>query len=174
MAFSVLNVGQSAGQRVGHHPEKVSHDPPSLATPCGTAFDGSGAGFTASVPLSHSLGVGHMGHSSESTPESGTLRGTASGTHEPDPFLARHHVLVYLDSVGDVWLASDEEAIEALQAEGIPVLLERDARWVLQAEDHEARLARLRAVLGKRHPLTQAVLDIFAGSRVNSVTIVMP
>ena len=87
----------------------------------------------------------------------------------PDSFLAGHHILVHLPSVGHVWLAaSDEQVSEALQAEGLPVLLEPDIRWIMQARGHEARLERLRAIFGRRHRLTKTVLETFPGAKVSS------
>lgn len=90
-----------------------------------------------------------------------------------DPFLAGHHVLVHLEPVGDVWLVCDEQATGSLHPEGLPVLFGRDVRWILQAQGHEARLERLKVILGKRHHLTQVVLGIFPGSRINSIKEVM-
>ena len=89
--------------------------------------------------------------------------------HEsPESFLAGHHVLVHLEPVGDIWLASDEQEAGVLLSEGIPVLLEKDIRWILQAQGHEARLERLKKACGARNPMTQAVLDIFPGSRISA------
>lgn len=87
----------------------------------------------------------------------------------PDPFLAGNHVLVHLDPVGDVWLVSDESAADALSGEGLPVLFERDIRYILEAEGHEARLDRLRACFAKRHPLTLTTLETFQGAKVAAV-----
>ncbi len=86
----------------------------------------------------------------------------------PDPFLAGHHVLVHLEPVGDVWLVSDEQAAETLQAEDLPVLLESNIRWIMQTRGHEARLERLRAIFGRRHRLTKTVLETFPGAKVSS------
>jgi len=70
--------------------------------------------------------------------------------------------------VGDVWLVSDEQAAETLQAEDLPVLLESNIRWIIQAKGHEVRLERLRAIFGRRHRLTKTVLETFPGAKVSS------
>jgi len=87
----------------------------------------------------------------------------------PAPFLAGHHVLVRLEPVGDIWFVSDEQAAISLRSEGLPVLLEKHAKWILQGEGHEERTRRLIEAAGRRHPMTQAVLEIFPGARITGV-----
>ena len=87
----------------------------------------------------------------------------------PDSVLGGHNVLVTLPDIGDVWLTTDELAATSLDAGGLPVLLEKDIQWILQAQGHEARLERLRTIFGRRHPMTKAVLETFPGSRVTTV-----
>ena len=140
--------------------------------PCGLSHD-TGNTISASIDTlqadneSVPLVPAHSSGTDGTAGETGTVDGTEHGTPAQDPFLKDNHGLFRFEPVGNVWLAQDEDAARSLDTHGIPAITEDDARWILQAKGHEARLHRLFQVYGKRHGMTSMVMSIFSGTVTN-------
>lgn len=88
-----------------------------------------------------------------------------------DPFLASGEATkFFLPSLdADVWFCADRQAADRVKHEELACFLYEDLVYIHQGKPGAERLSRLIEVYGKRHPITQTVLDCFQGSRVTSV-----